>query len=474
MSEATNFFAQAPGSVESRAGIAARFGDLHPGLDSVAAVAEAHRCLYCFDAPCMGACPTHIDVPKFIKKIGTGNLEGSAKTILEANILGASCSRACPVEVLCEGACVMHRYNKQPIEIGRLQRFAMDGFHASGMGLPFEAGVATGKKVALIGAGPASLACAAELRRRGVEAVVFDARALPGGLNTYGVAEYKLPLAESLREIDMLSGLGVEFVFETTVDAVRLAEIEAEFDGVFLGVGLGAIHRLGIAGEEREGVTNALDFIAGYKSGEITTVAESVAVIGAGNTAIDAAIAAVRLGAVDVTMMYRRGVESMSAFGFEYEHAKQEGVQFLWNVAPVGLSGEGKVESIELAEMEVSADGSLVMREGEGISLPVDLIVLAIGQGTHTGFLAEAGLRLERGRVVVDRATGQTSKAKYFAGGDCTNGGREVVDAVADGKRAGVAMAGWLADSSPTHDDETVMDGPPGLGGGRGGEHADA
>jgi dihydropyrimidine dehydrogenase (NAD+) subunit PreT len=444
MSEASSFLSKyisgAPGSVE----VAARFGDLHPALDSVAAVAEAHRCLYCFDAPCMGACPTHIDVPRFIKKIATGNLEGSAKTILEANILGASCSRACPVEVLCEGACVMHRYNKQPIEIGRLQRFAMDALHASGAGLPFEAGVATGKKVALIGAGPASLACAAELRRRGVEAVIFDARALPGGLNTYGIAEYKLPLAESLREIDMLAQLGVEFRFETVVDAGMMAEIEAEFDGVFLGMGLGAIHRLGIAGEEMVGVTNALDFIAGYKSGEITTVAESVAVIGAGNTAIDAAIAAVRLGAVDVTMMYRRGVESMSAFGFEYEHAKQEGVQFLWNVAPVGLSGEGRVESIELAEMEVSADGSLVMVEGEGISLPVDLVVLAIGQGTHTEFLGGGKVKLERGRVVVDRATGQTSCAKYFAGGDCTNGGREVVDAVADGKRAGVAMAAWL------------------------------
>jgi dihydropyrimidine dehydrogenase (NAD+) subunit PreT len=449
MGEASSFFSKAPGSVEN----AARFVDLHPALDSVAAVAEAHRCLYCFDAPCMGACPTHIDVPRFIKKIATGNLEGSAKTILEANILGASCSRACPVEVLCEGACVMHRYNKRPIEIGRLQRFAMDALHASGAGLPFEAGAATGKRVALIGAGPASLACAAELRRRGVEAVIFDARALPGGLNTYGIAEYKLPLAESLREIDMLAQLGVEFRFETVVDAGMMEEIEAEFDGVFLGMGLGAIHRLGIAGEEMVGVTNALDFIAGYKSGEITTVAESVAVIGAGNTAIDAAIAAVRLGAVDVTMMYRRGVESMSAFGFEYEHAKQEGVQFLWNVTPVGLSGEGRVEAIELAEMEVSADGSLVMVEGEGISLPVDLVVLAIGQGTHTEFLGGGKVKLERGRVVVDRATGQTSCAKYFAGGDCTNGGREVVDAVADGKRAGVAMAAWLMAQEGVHAD---------------------
>jgi dihydropyrimidine dehydrogenase (NAD+) subunit PreT len=440
MSDSVNFIAQAPGSPE----IAVRFPDLHPPFEKTAAVAEANRCLYCFDAPCMQACPTHIDVPKFIKKIASGNLEGSAKTILDANILGASCSRACPVDVLCEGACVMHRYNKQPIEIGRLQRFAMDALHASGAPLPFAPGADTGKKAALIGAGPASLACSAELRRRGIAATIFDARPLPGGLNTYGIAEYKLPLIESLREIDLLAQLGVEFVFETVVDAEKMAALETEYDAVFLGMGLGAIHRLGIAGEALPGVTNALDFIAGYKSGAITSVPESVAVIGAGNTAIDAANAAVRLGAADVTMMYRRGPEQMSAFAFEYEHAKQEGVQFLWHVAPVGLSGEGKLESIELAELEIDADGSLVPRAGETISLPVDLVVLAIGQATHTEFLSGGKLKLERGRIVVDRASGQTTHPKYFAGGDCTNGGREVVDAVADGKRAGIGIAAWL------------------------------
>jgi dihydropyrimidine dehydrogenase (NAD+) subunit PreT len=444
MSEATRFFAKAPGDAE----VAARFADLHPAFEATAAVTEAHRCLYCFDAPCMGACPTHIDVPKFIKKIATGNLEGSAKTILDANILGASCSRACPVEVLCEGACVMHRYNKQPIEIGRLQRFAMDALHESGAPLPFEPGVATGKKVALIGGGPASLSCAAELRRRGIAAEIFDARPLPGGLNTYGIAEYKLPLAESLREIDLLSQLGVTFHFNTTVDAAKLAALEAEYDAVFLGMGLGAIHKLGIDGEEIDGVTNALDLVAGYKSGEIKSAPAKVAVIGAGNTAIDAAIAAVRLGAAEVTMVYRRGQEQMSAFGFEYDHAKQEGVQFLWHVAPVGIKKKGllhkSVEALELAKLAVSADGSLVPLKGSEFALMVDLIVLAIGQATHTEFLNDGRLKLERGRIAIDRATGQTTNAKYFAGGDCTNGGREVVDAVADGKRAGVGIAAWL------------------------------
>ncbi len=450
-SEQASFLQQAPGSPE----VAARFPDLHPPLDRTAALAEANRCLFCFDAPCTQACPTHIDVPRFIKKIASDNLEGSAKTILEANILGLSCSRACPVDVLCQGACVLHHYNKQPIEIGRLQRFAMDALHESGAPLPFTPGEDTGKRVALIGGGPASLACAAELRRRGVAAVIYDARPLPGGLNTYGIAEYKLTLAASLREIDMLAQLGVEFRFDTIVDAAMLATLEAEYDAVFLGMGLGAIHRLGIAGEEMPGVTNALEYIAGYKRGAITSAPRRVAVIGAGNTAIDAANAARRLGAEDVTMVYRRGPEQMSAFDFEYEHAKQEGVRFLWHVKPVGLHGDGKLEGLELARLEATADGSLVEVPGGTFVVPVDLIVLAIGQATHTDFLASTGsvpakVKLERGRVLIDRVTGQTSNPKYFAGGDCTNGGREVVDAVADGKRAAIGMAAWLLAAQST------------------------
>jgi len=444
MSEPTSFHAQVVPSPE----IVQRFPDLHPPFDKQAAVAEANRCLYCFDAPCMQACPTHIDVPRFIKKIASGNLMGSARTILDANILGASCSRACPVQVLCEGACVMHRYNKKPIEIGRLQRYAMDALHASGAPLPFTPTADTGKSVALIGGGPASLACAAELRRRGIRAEIYDARPLPGGLNTYGIAEYKLTLEASLREIDMLAQLGVNFTFNTTVDAAMLQELEASHDAVFLGLGLGAIHRLGIAGEQMQGVTNALDFIAGYKSGTITSVPGRVAVVGAGNTAIDAANASVRLGASEVTMIYRRGPEQMSAFDFEYEHAKQEGVNFMWHVQPVGIDGSDAVEGLELQKLEASADGSLVPVESSKFVLPVDLIVLAIGQATHTDFLAAhegaAKVKLERGRVVIDRASGQTSNPKYFAGGDCTNGGREVVDAVADGKRAGIGIAAWL------------------------------
>jgi dihydropyrimidine dehydrogenase (NAD+) subunit PreT len=439
MSASSPFFPQAATPPETRA----RFADLHPALDRQAALAEANRCLYCFDAPCMVACPTHIDVPRFIKKIASENLAGSARAILEANVLGASCSRACPVEVLCEGACVMHRYNRQPIEIALLQRYAMDAFHAPGTGLPLVPAAETGLKVALVGAGPASLACAAELRRVGIAATIYDARPLPGGLNTYGIAEYKLPLAESLREIDMIARLGVVFEFGVTVDEGKFEELEAAHDAVFLGVGLGAIHALGIAGEAMDGVTNALDVIEGYKVGTMTEMPASVAVVGAGNTAIDAAIAAKRMGAEDVTMIYRRGPEQMSAFAFEYEHAKQEGVNFLWHVQPVGIGGEGAVAGLQLVQLEAAEDDSLVARPGTEFTLPVEMIVLAIGQSTHTQFLA-GNLKTERGRIVIERASGQTSNPKIFAGGDCTNGGREVVDAVADGKRAGLAMVAYL------------------------------
>ena len=423
---------------------AARFEDLHPSLARQAAIPEANRCLFCFDAPCMQACPTHIDVPRFIKKIASDNLRGSAQAILDANILGASCSRACPVEVLCEGACVLNHLNREPIEIALLQRYAMDAFHAAGDQLPFTPAIDSGKSIALIGAGPASLSCAAELRRHGHAAHIYDARPLPGGLNTYGIAEYKLPLAESLREIDMIARLGVHFHPSTPVDAHLLQELEATHDAIFLGVGLGAIHRLGIPGEDLAAVTNALDLVAGYKDGSITTSPARVAVIGAGNTAIDAAIAAIRLGAQEVTMLYRRGLEQMSAFTFEYDHARHEGVQFRWHVAPLAITGDIHVEALTLQHLIPQEDGSLIPSDQAPYTMRVDQIILAIGQATHTGFLAATALHLERGRIVIDRQTGQTSNPKYFAGGDCTNGGREVVDAVADGKRAALSIAAQL------------------------------
>jgi dihydropyrimidine dehydrogenase (NAD+) subunit PreT len=418
--------------------IAERFPDLHPPFAPQAAVVEANRCLNCFDAPCTAACPTHIDVPKFIKKIASGNLSGSARTILDANVLGASCSRVCPVDVLCEGACVMHHLNEQPIEIGRLQRFAMDAFHGRGGKLTKKFDGRREGKVACIGAGPASLACAAELAQQGFAVTVFERRPLPGGLNTYGVAEYKLPAWASLREIELIEELGVEFRFGAEINAEGLDEIEGEFDLIFLGVGLGAGHGLKVSGGDHVGVTDALEFIAAYKTAKITRAAGRVAVIGAGNTAIDAANAARRLGAEDVLIVYRRERQSMSAFEFEYEHAKQEGVRFLWQTVVVGVHSDGgMLEFLDCTRV----DDTLRPVPGSEFSLACDLIITAIGQSPLLDLLESVkGVALDAGRVVVERSTGQTTNPKYFAGGDCVNGGREVVDAVADGKRAAMTM----------------------------------
>ena len=283
-----------------------------------------------------------------------------------------------------------------------MQRYAVDALHASGAPLPFQSGVETGFSVALVGAGPASLACAAELRRRGIRATLYDARSLPGGLNTFGIAEYKLPLMESLREIEMLSQLGVEFRFEIIVDASMLAQLEQEHDAVFLGMGLGSIHRLGIAGEDLPGVTNALDFIASYKSGEIVSAPPRVVVIGAGNTAIDAAIAAVRLGSGEVHIVYRRGPDQMSAFAFEYELARQEGVKFLGFVQPVGIQGDSSVTSLQLEKLAATEDGSIRPLAHSEFSLDTDFIVLAIGQASHSSFVSELRNSARRSKCSAD------------------------------------------------------------------------
>ena len=419
-----------------------RFGDLKPPLTPQAAVIEANRCLNCFDAPCTAACPTHIDVPGFIKRIASGNLRGSAMRILDANILGSSCARVCPVEVLCEGSCVLHRQNHKPIQIAQLQRHAMDSFYATGQKITAASREAKGPRVACIGGGPASLACAAELCRHGAHATIIERRPLPGGLNTYGVAEYKLRAADSLREVEMIQKMGVEFRFGVSVDsASALRELEAQFDYVFLGLGLGAMQRLGIPGEDLKGVMNALELIAGYKVGHIRQIHGTVVVVGAGNTAIDAANAARRLGAQKVYMLYRRGETDMSAFNFEYEHAKQEGVQFLWGMQPVAIRPEahGRLQ-LETVQMQ-TVNGKLVQVADSQTTIDCDMIVPAIGQSPLAQLVQELrGVEVKEGRIVADRATGQTGNPRYFAAGDCVNGGREVVDAVAGGKRAARAM----------------------------------
>jgi dihydropyrimidine dehydrogenase (NAD+) subunit PreT len=427
------------------------FSDLHPALDDRQAAVEAHRCLYCFDAPCMAACPTHIDVPRFIKKIASGNVTGSARAILEANVLGASCSRVCPVEVLCEGSCVMHGRGEKAIEIGRLQRYAMETYYARGGWIPLRAREERIERVACVGGGPASLACAAELRQLGLQVTIFDDRPLPGGLNTYGIAEYKLRSADSLREVELVSGLGVQFV-EQQVNTVTLQQLERDFDAVFLGLGLGEMHGLEVDGSANtERVVDALEFIASYKAGVPIRPGPRVAVIGGGNTAMDAACAALRLGAEQVTVVYRRGQKQMSAFAFEYQHALREGVGFLWESAPIAVDESAKGVALKCVRMRAGQNGRLVPEDGSEFVMECDMVIPAIGQSPALELLVDIhGLRLEGGRVAIDRGTGQTTNPRYFAGGDCVNGGREVVDAVADGKRAALGIAAWLDARPPS------------------------
>ena len=438
---------------DHRYDLLARFPDLHPPFDHQSALAEANRCLYCFDAPCIAACPTHIDVPRFIKKIAQDNLRGSALTILDANILGASCSRVCPVDVLCEGACVYHRYNQQPIEIGRLQRFAMDAFLDNGAQLPQKSHTVKLGKVVCIGAGPASLSCAAQLCQQGFAVTIFERKPLPGGLNTYGVAEYKLRSADSLREIEMIRSLGVDFRFGQDISAATLANLERESDAIFLGVGLGGMHKLGIPGEDHPAVINALDFIERYKTGGLRSPGRQVVVIGAGNTAIDAARAARRLGADSVQILYRRDQDHMAAFSFEYDQARAEGVEFRWWTQPIAIHSDGAaIHSIECVSTDPAnpAETSAILAtpSARSFRIPCDAVIPAIGQSPLLSFLELCrGVKVEKSRVQVDRATGQTANPKYFAGGDCVNGGREVVDAVADGKRSALALSRLLESS---------------------------
>src|SRR4029077_9082099 len=306
------------------------FADINPPLTPAQALEEGSRCLFCHDAPCIKACPTEIDVPQFIRQILTGNMRGSARTILGANILGQSCARVCPTSVLCEGACVLNAQGKKPVEIGRLQRYAVDPVIASGTQL-FKAGAGNGYRVALIGAGPASLSCAAELRKRGYETVIFDANPRPGGLDTYGIAAYKMQAEDVEKEVAMVRSLGVEIRNKTLVGRdISIAQLEHNFDAIFLGIGLGATDDLQIPGEDLQGCRDALSFIEETKSKSLDQVqiAKRIAVIGGGNTAIDVVTAARRLGAHEVYMVYRRGPEEMSAFDYEYELAKKDTVVF--------------------------------------------------------------------------------------------------------------------------------------------------
>lgn len=428
-----------------------RFHDKKPPYDEAEAIAEANRCLYCVDAPCIKACPTEIDIPTFIRKIATGNVKGAARTILSQNLLGKSCGQVCPVEVLCAGACVYNDWEREPIRIGRLQRYAVETAIAANPRI-YTKKPPTGKRVALVGAGPASLAAAGWLALEGHKAVIFERKAFPGGLNTLGIAPYKMKADESMAEIEWLLSLGdieirqgVEIVSEARAPGqVSVASLCEDYDAVFLGLGLGPDSRLAIEGEDGSGVEGATALIERLKA-DPTLRLEGIRraiIVGGGNTAIDITHELALLG-VHATMLYRGTEAEMSAYDHEIAAGRIDGVNVVCSRIPTKVVRDesGRVIALRVARTENKRAVA-----GTEEDLPADLVVVATGQSRLTD-LARAfpGVELDaRGRVVVDAASHRTGNPKVWSGGDCVNGGKEVVNAVAEARVAARSMHAFL------------------------------
>lgn len=445
--------------------LAASFAPIKPPLLPKEAVIEASRCLFCHDAPCITACPSAIDIPMFIRQIMSHNTKGAAKTIFTQNIMGKSCGQVCPTEVLCEGSCVYEHLNEKPIDIGRLQAYATS--HAIENNIRFfHKGESTGKKVAIVGGGPAGLACAHELTRLGHEAVVFEANDKAGGLNAYGVAPYKYSNTEAAQEVDYVAQIGFEIRTNTRIvpketppngsqaQRVLMSELENDFDAIFLGVGLGKSRKPGIPGEQLERVHGAAEFIHRLRAKELQVdVGRKVVVIGAGNTAIDACVESAKLGA-EVTLVYRRTVQDQNAYYFEVDLAKLHGIQFRYLTSPVEILGDttpnGGVTGLRCVQNEVktspdhSGKSDIAPIAGSEFTIPCDMVILATGQEKQVDFFKEIqGLTVKDSKIAVNEHF-QTTNPKYFAGGDCVNGGKEVVNAVAHGRDAARGIHQYL------------------------------
>jgi len=430
----------------------ANFADIRPPFENkTAAVVEANRCLFCYDAPCTKSCPTHIDVPKFIKQITTDNVKGSAHTIFTSNIFGAGCSKVCPVEKLCEGACVYNLLEEEPIQIARLQQYSTAKALDNNWQL-FQRKPSTGKKVAIVGAGPAGLSCAHVLSREGIDVTIFEKEAKGGGLMTYGIAAYKVTpqfCEDEVNYVTAIGGIEIKYDQELGKD-ISLKQLKKEYDAVFLGIGVGVARQLDIKGEKLEGVVDAISFIydirdKGYSS---VPVGEKVAVIGMGMTAIDAATQAKRLGAKEVTMLYRRTQDEMPCTEYELNIAKLDGCEIIWLAAPLKIKGSwGKVKQLVCSKMKLGEPDASGRRSpvdtGEKFTLDVDMVIKAAGQTPFEKLMKKVKIQNSKGKIVIDDNCSTNIKG-VFAGGDAVNGGKEVVDAVEDGKHGAKAILNFL------------------------------
>jgi len=430
---------------------AENFSDIHPPFETHnAALVEANRCLFCYDAPCIKSCPTGINVPKFIKQITTDNIKGSAHTIFLSNIMGAGCSKVCPVEKLCEGSCVFNLMDEPPIPIAKLQRYSTEAAMKNKWSL-FQRKKSTGKKVAIVGAGPAGLSCAHVLSREGIDVTIYEKESKGGGLMTYGIAAYKVTpefCEDEVNYILSLGGIDIKYNHELGKD-ISLSKLQKNYDAVFLGIGVGLARQLDISGEDLAGVEDAIEFIYNLrdKGFPAIPVGDKVAVIGMGMTAIDAATQAKRLGAAEVTMLYRRTREEMPCTQHELDIAMLDGCKIIWLAAPMELKGiDGKVTEIicnvmQLGEPDASGRRSPV-ESGETFSLQVDMVIKAAGQMPFEELIKDNGLMNDKGKITINNC--ETNIKGVFAGGDAVNGGKEVVDAVQAGKDGAAAILSYI------------------------------